>query len=148
MRARDMDVPPGAGAEYGLDQGLVGIGPGRGDKAARMLHRFATLPEGVFVWTRDRAGRFRLGRISGGLREDSSNAACSVGLTHVRPTAWIAHAFGEDEVPAAVARTFARGGRNLQRTHDEEAERLTAELWELRREPSAAGSGATSRPRL
>jgi len=130
MRARDMDVPPGAGAEHGLDQGLVGIGPGRGDKAARMLHRFATLPEGVFVWTRDRAGRFHLGRVSGPLREDASTPARSVGLTHVRLTAWLDRAFSEDEVPDAVARTFARGGRNLQRTHDDDAERLTAELWE------------------
>jgi len=38
--------------------------------------------------------------------------------------------FGEDEVPAAVAETFARGGRNLQRTHDATAERRTAALWD------------------
>jgi hypothetical protein len=49
----------------------------------------------------------------------------------VRPTDWLARAFTEDEVPAAVVGTFARGGRNLQRTHDDDAERLTAELWEL-----------------
>jgi hypothetical protein len=34
-----------------------------------------------------------------------------------------------------VARTFARGGRNFQRTHDVEAERTTAEIW--RREHAA-----------
>jgi hypothetical protein len=129
MRARDLDVAPGAGAEYGLERGLVGIGPGRGDKAARMLHRFATLPDGVFVWTRDRAGRFHLGRISGPLREDGSSGAQAVGLTHVRPTDWLRRTFTEDEVPAAVAQTFARGGRNLQRAHDDDAELLTAELW-------------------
>ena len=32
--------------------------------------------------------------------------------------------------PPAVAATIARGGRNLQRTHDAEAERRTAELWD------------------
>lgn len=42
----------------------------------------STVPDGVFVWTRD------------------------------------------------VAATFARGGRNFQRIHDEESERLTAELWD------------------
>jgi hypothetical protein len=33
-------------------------------------------------------------------------------------------------VPVAVAATFARGGRNFQRTHDAAAERRTVELWE------------------
>jgi len=33
-------------------------------------------------------------------------------------------------VPRAVTATFARRGRNFQRNHDEEAERLTAELWD------------------
>ena len=54
----------------------------------------------------------------------------AVGLTHVRPVAWLRRAFGEDEVPDAVAKTFARGGRNLQRTHDDDAERLSAKLWD------------------
>lgn len=130
MRARDLDVPPGAGAEYGLERGLVGIGPGGGEKAARMIHRFAMLPEGVFVWTRDRAGGYRVGRIAGALSEDGSPEARAVGITHVRPTSWLPRAFTEADVPAAVARTFARGGRNFQRTHDDEAERLTAELWD------------------
>ncbi|HYH59222.1 MAG TPA: hypothetical protein VD790_08380 [Thermoleophilaceae bacterium] len=129
MRARDREVEPGAGAEHCLARGLVGIGPGTGEKAARMLHRFATLPEGLFVWTRERGGGYRLGRISGPLREDRT-AARAVGITHVRPADWVDRVFAEPEVPDAVARTFARGGRNLQRTHDDEAERLTAELWE------------------
>lgn len=129
MRARDLDVPPGAGAEYGLTHDVVGIGPGRGDKAARMLHRFAMLPDGVFVWTRDRAGRFHLGRLAGEMREDGSADARAVGITHVRPAEWLDRSFDETQVPAAVTRTFARGGRNLQRTHDEEAEALTARIW-------------------
>lgn len=129
MRARDLDVPAGAGAEYGLSSGLVGIGPGRGEKAARMLHRFATVPAGGFVWTRDRAGRYHLGRIAGAVREDGSPGARAVGIVHVRDTTWLGRAFEEAEVPPAVARTFARGGRNFQRTHDDEAERLTTEIW-------------------
>jgi hypothetical protein len=129
MRARDLELPAGAGAEYAVAHGVVGIGPGGGDRAARMVHRFATLPDGVFVWSRDTAGGYRLGRISGPLREDDSPEALAVGLRYVRPAVWLDRVFDEAEVPPAVAATFARGGRNLQRTRDAEAERRTAELW-------------------
>lgn len=129
MRARDLDVPAGAGAEYGLNSGVVGIGPGRGEKVARMLHRFATVPTGAFVWTRDRGGDYHLGRIAGAVREDRSPGARAVGIVHVRDTTWLGRAFQEADVPPAVARTFARGGRNFQRTHEDEAERLTADIW-------------------
>jgi hypothetical protein len=147
MRARDRDAPEGAGARFGLSRGLVGIGDAldarpatideavaaaraaHGEKAARMLRRFAELPDGTFVWTRTAPHGFHLGRIGGGWRYDDSPAAREVGIHHVRPATWIERPFGEDEVPAAVAATFARGGRNLQRTHDAGAERLTAELW-------------------
>jgi hypothetical protein len=129
MRARDLDVPAGAGAEYGLASGVVGIGPGRGEKAARMLHRFALVAMGAFVWTRDRTGAYHLGRITGAVREERSPAALEVGIVHVRDTSWLPRALQEAEVPPAVARTFARGGRNFQRTHDGEAERITAAIW-------------------
>jgi hypothetical protein len=133
MRARDLDIPAGAGAEHGLACGVVGIGSGRGEKAARGLHRFATVPSGAFVWTRDRAGDYHLGRIVGPLREDRSPAAIAVGIVYVRDTSWLARAFKETEVPSAVAQTYARGGRNFQRTHDSEAEQMTAELWQHER---------------
>ena len=129
MRARDLDVPAGAGAEYGLASGAVGIGHGRGEKAARALHRFANVPTGAFVWTRDRAGAYHLGRIKGAVVEDRSPAALALGIVHVRETTWLPRAFEQTEVPRAVVRTFARGGRNFQRTHDGEAERVTAEIW-------------------
>lgn len=87
------------------------------------------VPSGVFVWTRDRAGDYHLGRIAGAVREDFSPAAVAVGIVYVRDTKWLARAFKQTEVPAAVAQTFARGGRNFQRTHDSEAERMTAEIW-------------------
>jgi hypothetical protein len=130
MRTREFETEPGAGAEFCLAQGLVGIGPGDSPKTGRMLHAFATLPDGVFVWTRDTAGHYRLGRIAGPMSQTDSPEARTVGLTHVRPADWLGRSFSEEEVPAAVARTFARGGRNFQRTHDAEAERLTGELWE------------------
>ena len=132
MRARDRDdVPAGAGAEYGLQAGVVGIGPAAdGEKPRRMLRRFADLPEGTFVWTRDRAGMFHLGRIAGPCRDDDGPDARRVGIRHVRPTTWLDRPFAEPEVPPAVAATFARGGRNLQRTHSAAAERRTAQLWD------------------
>jgi hypothetical protein len=100
----------------------VGIG---GGDAAR-VERFAAVPAGSFVWTRLTDGSLRLGRIDGPLRDDGAPEA---GIVHVRPATWLERPFAEDEVPAAVARTFARGGLNFQRTHDAAAERRTAELW-------------------
>ncbi len=129
MRARDLDIPAGTGAEYGLAHGVVGIGSGRGEKAARAVHRFATVPNGAFVWTRDRVHKYHLGRIGGAVHEDHSPAARTVGIVYVRDTTWLARAFKETEVPSAVAQTFARGGRNFQRTHDSAAERMTSEIW-------------------
>ncbi len=124
MRARELDLPPGAGADVGLAHDLVGIG----DVAGRAVARFAELPDGTFVWTRSSDGLFHLGRIAGP-RADGPEAALAVGLRHVRPANWLDRPLREEEVPSAVAATFARGGRNLQRTHDADAERLTAELW-------------------
>jgi hypothetical protein len=147
MRARDREAPDVAGARHGLRHGLVGTGDAldappadldaaidaaaraHGEKAARMLERFAELPDGTFVWTRADDGEYHLGRIAGPWRYDDSAAAREVGIHHVRPATWIDRPFGPDEIPAAVVRTFARGGRNLQRTRDGAAERRTAELW-------------------
>ena len=147
MRARDLEVPAGTGAEYGLACGVVGIGPGRGDKAARMLYRFATVPVGAFVWTRDRGGLYHLGRITGEIREDRSPAALAVGIVHVRDTAWLARACQETEAPPAVAHTFARGGRNFQRTHDREAEAMTNVIWRRERGGSRSVQGSNQLPR-
>ena len=130
MRARDRDLPPGAGAEFGLEHGLVGIGDAPHDaKAARMLQRFTELDDGDFVWTRDADGWFHLGRISGPYRHDDGPVARAVGLPHVRPARWLDRRFAPDAVPAAVADTFARGGRNLQRISDPAAAERTSELW-------------------
>jgi len=131
MRARDREV---LGAGYGLGHGLVGIGAAPDDeKARRMRDGFAALPDGDFVWTRAADGMYWLGRIAGPYRYDDSPAAREVGIHHVRPATWLDRPFGEDEVPSGVAATFARGGRNFQRIHDEGAERRTTELWDSAR---------------
>jgi hypothetical protein len=147
MRARDRDVAAGLGAVHGLEQRLVGIGDvlaeppatldeavcaaaqEHGAKAGRMVRRFAELPEGTFVWTRAPEGIYHLGRIAGPWRYDDSEGAAAVGIHHVRPALWLDRPVGPDDVPAAVAATFARGGRNLQRIHSAPAEARTAELW-------------------
>jgi hypothetical protein len=148
MRARLVDVPAGAGAEFGVARGVVGTGDAvdpvprtlseavlavhaaHGDKAARMLTRFAALPDCTLVWTRLSDDSYRLGCISGPWHYDASAEADEVGVHHVRPAIWRTRRFDGDQVPAAVAYTFARGGRNFQRTHDRAAEQETAALWE------------------
>ena len=125
MRARTHAAPAGVGAEHGVAHGIVGIG----DTAEARISRFAAVPDGAFVWTRDTDGMYWLGRIAGPLRAADGVA----GLTHVRAAEWLDRPFGEDEVPAGVAATFARGGRNFQRTHGDAVERRTAELWDRRR---------------
>jgi hypothetical protein len=148
MRARDRDdVPAGAGAELGLELGVVGIGDAlhgsppaslddaiaraaeqHGAKAGVMLERFAGLPDGTLVWTRDGGGGFFLGRVSGPWRYEDSAAAREVGVHHVRLAAWLERRFGPDDVPVAVRATFGRGGRNLQRIRDAWAEEQSAAL--------------------
>lgn len=148
MRARDRDAAPGAGAEHAVARGLVGTGDAlpaipptpaaavaaaaatHGERAGRMLERFIALPDGSLAWTRLGDGSHRLGRIAGPWRYDDSPAARAVGIHHVRPAVWLGRSFDEDDVPPAVAATFARGGRNLQRIRDAHAEERTAALWE------------------
>lgn len=134
MRARDRpEVPAGAGAAFGLRHRLVGIGgwlvpppstlpeavlavtATAGAGAAQRLARFAALPAGDLVWTRDIDGTFRVGRVTGPWRYVTAPAADRCGIHHVRPTAWAPRAVVRDTVPAAVLAAFARGGLNLQR---------------------------------
>jgi hypothetical protein len=96
VRARH-DAPPGVGAEHGLARGVVGIG----DTDEARIGRFAAVPEGVFVWTRDTDGMYWLGRIAGPLRASDGTA----GLTHVRAAEWL-------------ERTIRRGRRSGGRRGD------------------------------
>lgn len=130
MRSRLDEVAPHAGVERGLRLGLCGIG-GRldppphdwaealarteasyGERAAARLGRFAAVPDGETVWTRDAAGHFHRGMLRGPWRYDASAPAHAADLVHVRACGWV-----EDEPPPAVLATFARGGRNFQRIH-------------------------------
>ena len=133
MRARDRDLPPGAGADFGVRRAVVGIGDAlpeapatlaeavtaaiaeHGEKAGRMLRGFADLPEGTLVWTRTSDGLFWRGRLTGPWRYDDSPDARDVGIHHVRACAWEEPPLAAPDAPPAVVEAFARGGRNLQR---------------------------------
>ncbi|KAB7759286.1 hypothetical protein MPHL21000_03460 [Mycolicibacterium phlei DSM 43239 = CCUG 21000] len=74
MRSRRDGLDPQAALERALGRGLVGFGeagvdgPAALERLARRVERFAAVPDGSFVWTRDTDGRYRLGGGGGGYR--------------------------------------------------------------------------------
>jgi hypothetical protein len=128
LRSRRDDVDHTAAVDRALRLGLVGVGEAADDRAERRLNRFVTAPDGAFVWTRHPDGRIFLGRITGPWRRDVDGA--DVDLIDVRPCDWVAEPVDPALVPAAVAQTFARGGRNFQQIHPGDVEARTAALWE------------------
>lgn len=151
MRSRDDDVIDGPAVERALAIGVCGVG-GRldvapdtiadalaavdaayGERMARRLERFAGVPEGAYVWTRDVDGLLWLGRITGPWRYDASAEARAVDLVHVRACDWLERPVEPAAIPAGVLEAFARGGRNWQSISRGDAARLTAAVWESRR---------------
>jgi hypothetical protein len=147
LRSRRGDLPDDAAVDRALSHGLCGFG-GRLDpppcdlaealdatasrydeRTARRLRRFAEVPDGAFVWTREPDGLFHLGRLTGSWRYDSEPAAVAVDLVHVRDCQWRPEPFPVTAVPGGTAYTFSRGGRNFQRINDAATETQTAELW-------------------
>jgi hypothetical protein len=134
MRSRSADVDSRAAVERARRLGVCGFGRrvmdrGEQERLGRRVERFMAIPDGAFVWTRDGGGRYWLGRIDGPYFYDDDAAAVAVDLVHVRPCRWLTEPVGDDDVPAAVPATFARGGRNFQQTHDADVGRETARLW-------------------
>lgn len=128
MRSRLDQVDEHAGVARGLRLGLCGVG-GRlepaprdwsealarteatyGERMAARLRRFADVPDGSEVWTRDPAGGFHRGLLFGRWRYDETGLAHRADLVHVRHCPWRE----VDDPPAAVVRAFDRGGRNFQ----------------------------------
>lgn len=131
MRSRLDEVDAGATVERALDLDVCGVG-GRlqraprtladavrevdaawGERVARRLERFAAVPDGAQVWTRDAAGGFHHGALEGPWRFDPDPGAWALDLVHVRPCRW-----EPADPPAAVLAAFGRGGRNFQRVRD------------------------------
>ena len=129
MRSRSDEVDPHLAVERALRLGLCGMGEVTEERAARRLERFAAVPAGAFVWTRDVDGLTYLGRLSGEWRRDDDPEAVSADLVNVRDCTWLTDPVPETELPPAAIRTFARGGRNFQQVHDADVEWQTAKLW-------------------
>lgn len=107
-------APMRGAVDRALALGVVGLGAVRDERGERRLERFAAVPDGAEVWTRDDAGFFVRGVVTGPLRYDDSPAAHEADLVHVRDCTWD-EPRPEHLVPAAVAATYRRGGRNFQR---------------------------------
>jgi hypothetical protein len=147
MRSHRDDIADGAAVRRALREGVCGIGGAvdpapddldeavalveraHGERTARRLARFARIPDGAFVWSRDDGGAYRLGRLSGPWRYDGSAAARDADLVQVRDCAWLPVPVPEQDVPAGTLRTFARGGRHLQQTHDPMIGEQTLAVW-------------------
>lgn len=133
MRSRLPDVDADLAVERALRLAVCGIGgrlrPAPGsltealastareydERSARRLERFADVPDGSVVWTRDPDGLFRRGVLAGAWRYDASPEAYAADLVHVRDCGWDPDPRAEHQVPAPVAATYRRGGRNFQR---------------------------------
>lgn len=133
LRSRRDDVDPALALTRALEHGLVGMGgvlrPAPGsladalaglsvvydERSARRVERFAAVVDGSEVWTRDPDGFYRRGRVVGPWFYDADPAAEAADLVHVRTARWDGDPTEEHRAPAAVAASFARGGRNFQR---------------------------------
>jgi hypothetical protein len=147
MRARSRDGDRFVGARTAVSDGLVGIGEPlncfpnslsealsltadeHGERSARLLRRFAQLPDEVLVWTQTDAEQFRLGMIEGPWRYDDSPRAVESGISQVRPARWLGTRFDRYRTPSRVVFAFSRGGKNLQRIDDATALAETVRLW-------------------
>jgi hypothetical protein len=137
MRSRRDGIDLQAAIDRARARGVCGFGrlstePGDEQRLSHRIDRFAEIPDGSFVWTRDASGLFWLGRLDGPYFYDDDTAAAAVDLVHVRPCIWLTAPLLESEVPAAVVATFGRGGRNFQQTHDRTVGPETERIWNER----------------
>lgn len=128
MSGRVFRAPMVGGVQRALALGICGM-TAHDERSARRVDRFAGVPDGSFVWTRDADGAHFVGQLAGPLRHDESDEAVAAGLTEIRPCTWIEQPIPEHEVPAATLATFARGGRNFQETHDPDVWARSVEVW-------------------
>lgn len=146
---RSLTVDDGSAAEWAISAGVVGLAGAtsgetddtdevlaavaeeHGERTARRIRRFAETPDGSFIWTRDSAGKYHLGRLAGEWRYDPSDVAHRLGLPHQRPCDWTDGPVPGALVPIAVIEAFARGGRNWQRIRAVGVAEATARAWSL-----------------
>lgn len=129
LRSRRDDIDPQVTLDRAKSLGLCGFGDDRDpERLARRVARFAQVPDGSLVWTRDTDGLYWLGRIDGPYFYDVAGE--DVDLVHVRTCRWRGVPIIESRSPAAVVATFGRGGRNFQQIHDADVGAESARLWE------------------
>lgn len=129
LRSRRDDIDPQLTLDRAHSSGLCGFGGDRDpERLARRVERFAQVPDGSLVWTRDADGLYWLGRIDGPYFYDADGDG--VDLVHVRPCRWQDVPIIESRTPAAVVATFGRGGRNFQQIHDADVADQSLRLWE------------------
>ena len=119
------------GVERALVTGVCGMSADD-ERSLRRVDRFEQVPDGSYVWTRTPDGDYFLGRLSGPLREDHRADAVAADLVYVRDCRWTTDPVPEREIPPATLRTFARGGRNFQQTHDPDVGTQSATIWRAR----------------
>lgn len=121
-----------AAAPVDAEDAVVRVERAHDLRLADRLRRFVEAPEGSFVWTR-LGEDLHLGRLTGPWRYDASPAAYALDLVHVRSCIWLPAPVDAADAPPAVLQTFARGGRNFQRTRPGstpgDVETETAALW-------------------
>ncbi|UMB68210.1 GAF domain-containing protein [Mycobacterium paraterrae] len=137
MRSRNDAVELEATLDRARRLGICGFGQlvsrsSEQERLVRRIDRFAELPDGSFVWTRDTDGLFWLGRVSGAYFYDADQDAMAVDLVHVRPCEWLTTPILEHDAPAAAVATFGRSGRNFQEIHDPSIGEETQRIWQAR----------------
>jgi hypothetical protein len=129
------DVPGDSPLEFVLD--AIEREPGWAPTGPRMVRRLASdVHEKDLVWTRDRLGRYWLGRIEGPWRFDGRDEAYSWDLNNVRPCRWLAEPLRDFEIPGSVVRNFAGTGESLRRIKQQAATRITEMLWHRSTDPN------------
>jgi hypothetical protein len=151
LRSQKPGVAHAEQVAHNFDGGLVGIGWGveklasrtpldevlravekhGGKRAMWTVRRFGREAKvGDFVWTRDLAGRFRLGQIAGPYRYVNNAKARRTDTHQVRRCEWAPRPLGDLEVPGAIIRAFSGTASSFDRIHNEGARRYTRWLWE------------------
>lgn len=99
-------------------------------RAAQQVRRFAELAQiGQLIWTRDKNGRYHLGRFTSDWRYDSSKIAFETDLHQVRSVLWAPETFSEVDIPGAIMRSFIGQTNAMQRILDPAARVFSVELW-------------------
>lgn len=104
--------------------------PGWRKRAAQQVRAFSERAQiGQLIWTRDKNGRYHLGRFTSDWRYDARQIAFETDLHQVRSVVWADETFGEIDIPGAIMRTFIGRTLAMSRVLDSTARIFSVELW-------------------